>query len=582
MQFQLPANLREQVAVYDPALKAMIQAQKRANSSSKKKSSAPLGLPDSLLPEEVATKEEQIAIAKEINSKPAVDRWHFVSNDSHCYVVYHHESMWIAAWIDKSFDDLSSKESPYVYGLTVAYKAAPSTTSKVRQIRTAGDWQRVFNVDEEMKEVRFGRVQFLIRSKTFTLDDIQNGDDRAGWLGNLNSWGASSREKNHAIRQFQTELGARIPRWDNGNLFDRIADKHKSVSRAIGDRRLQSPYEPGDLTVETLKKWLPENCHWPAISNTPYFRREMQTVCDKVNALFHDKAIIDLDEVKKPYKLFRQQTELATNLLDIYGETASVDHVQKMYEIGKNVTACYLRRQASAWIRANVPITSYVGWHEKHLKTQIALWEENTEARNRSVRRSGTGEPEARFHELRDTFDMIESLWTSQTYYLSCEEREAKSIELEPPSRWRLSEFHDHVSSKLWLYNNKNEDLPQDLFPTPIKIEHLDRRWTFFQPKDIHQLGQWGQAVRNCVGNASGYREGVKKRSHFIILAMIDQRPRFTVQLKVRNGVLEVDQIADVDNRRLDDTDRASYELTFSMALKVRENQLADTAEVQP
>jgi hypothetical protein len=121
--------------------------------------------------------------------------------------------------------------------------------------------------------------------------------------------------------------------------------------------------------------------------------------------------------------------------------------------------------------------------------------------------------------------------------------------------------------------------MPQDLFPAPIKVEHLGSVWTFFQPRDIHQLGQWGQAVRNCVGNASNYREGVKKKTHFIVLAMIDQRPRFTIQAKVSNGVLNVDQIADIGNRRLDDNERSSYELTFAKALILQDQQLLPQAK---
>ena len=66
MQFQLPANLRQQVAVYDPALKAMINAQKAASKPSKK-STTPLGLPDDLFPFEAISKEDQLAIVTRIN-----------------------------------------------------------------------------------------------------------------------------------------------------------------------------------------------------------------------------------------------------------------------------------------------------------------------------------------------------------------------------------------------------------------------------------------------------------------------------------------------------------------------------------
>jgi hypothetical protein len=49
----------------------------------------------------------------------------------------------------------------------------------------------------------------------------------------------------------------------------------------------------------------------------------------------------------------------------------------------------------------------------------------------------------------------------------------------------------------------------------------------------------------------------------------------------VRNGVLEVDQIADIGNRRLDDNERSSYELTFSKALIMQNELLPAKSEVE-
>ena len=47
------------------------------------------------------------------------------------------------------------------------------------------------------------------------------------------------------------------------------------------------------------------------------------------------------------------------------------------------------------------------------------------------------------------------------------------------------------------------------------------------------------------------YADGVKKMKHLIVLTMIDNAPRYTIQLKVDNGVMTVNQIADISNRRL-------------------------------
>jgi hypothetical protein len=169
---------------------------------------------------------------------------------------------------------------------------------------------------------------------------------------------------------------------------------------------------------------------------------------------------------------------------------------------------------------------------------------------------------------------------------------------IDPPKRWRIEEFHDHIQTKAWTIKNPNQELPQDLFPTPIKVldeeqnwtffepkdtdqlSHLfptpnkGQIWTFFQPKDTHQLSQWGQAVRNCVGTADSYANNVKAKKAFIVLCMCNNKPKFTVLLKVSDGVMHVDQIVGLSNARLNDIERNLYENMFSKALQLREEEL--------
>jgi hypothetical protein len=102
-----------------------------------------------------------------------------------------------------------------------------------------------------------------------------------------------------------------------------------------------------------------------------------------------------------------------------------------------------------------------------------------------------------------------------------------------------------------------------------------DSDWTFLQPINTHQLSQWGQAVRNCVGSASQYAENIKKRKHFIVLCMIDGKPTFTIQLDVSMGVMNVKQIAGVANQRLTDEQREQYSQAFKQALQSREKELS-------
>jgi hypothetical protein len=146
--------------------------------------------------------------------------------------------------------------------------------------------------------------------------------------------------------------------------------------------------------------------------------------------------------------------------------------------------------------------------------------------------------------------------------------------EFAPPKRWRIEEFHDYVQAENWKIKNPNQSLPQDLFPAPVKIELGSSKWTFFQPIDTHQLGEWGQAVRNCVGNASGYAEGVRKKQHFIVLCLIDGKPQFTVQLEVNNGSMFVKQIVGLSNSRLSSEQQELYTTAFGQALQARESEL--------
>jgi hypothetical protein len=166
------------------------------------------------------------------------------------------------------------------------------------------------------------------------------------------------------------------------------------------------------------------------------------------------------------------------------------------------------------------------------------------------------------FRELEDTLSMVTTVLEDKG-------------ELAPPKRWRITEFHDYVQAEAWKISNVNEGLPQDLFPAPIKVQHNEQQWTFIQPIDTHQLAAWGQAVRNCVGNATGYAEGVRKKQHFIVLCMIDNKPQFTVQLKVSMGMMTVDQIAGISNARLTEEQRESYTKVFGQALQQREEVLA-------
>ena len=55
---------------------------------------------------------------------------------------------------------------------------------------------------------------------------------------------------------------------------------------------------------------------------------------------------------------------------------------------------------------------------------------------------------------------------------------------------------------------------------------------------------------------------------------MQDNKPLFTVQLKVANGLMSVDQIVGLSNASLSIEDKEQYTKIFAQALKQREEEL--------
>jgi hypothetical protein len=108
MQFSLPSNLKEQLIAYDPKLKALARSSKPKPSKSKK-SQYPLGVPEDLIPEHIVDKEHVIQAVKVINQQEASQRYRCFTNRSYNQdmqsitttkaIVYHFQSMWIAAWL---------------------------------------------------------------------------------------------------------------------------------------------------------------------------------------------------------------------------------------------------------------------------------------------------------------------------------------------------------------------------------------------------------------------------------------------------------------------------------------------------
>ena len=120
-------------------------------------------------------------------------------------------------------------------------------------------------------------------------------------------------------------------------------------------------------------------------------------------------------------------------------------------------------------------------------------------------------------NHLRDTFEQLEKLLK-------------KSVEVSIPKRWRMVEFHDHISH-LYLEHTTN-NVPIKTLIEPKTIDGYIIR----QPKDTLDLVFWGKKVKNCVAS---YEERIGK-GIWIFLIEEDNRPLYTVETDKKFNIKEI------------------------------------------
>jgi hypothetical protein len=580
MEFKLPANLQSKLVAYDPELKALARTER---STTTKKSKYPLGNPPALIPTHIVDDISfQIAVDG-INTNLVPRRFReftrvtAAGNITHA-VLYHYEQCWYAAWLPPE-----DKKDDYVYGYSYAYK---DTATARKTLPT-----QIKHEVEQCNYVPVGKTTFITYTKLITKEDIINGLDRYYWnIPSVRSYTKKSQDMYEPIRRLEKQIEISIPQWeDSRNIFQRIKVKCISDVLVYEDCKLWDTHDkftwlPSAELINLIKSTDKEELSKIMLSghvgnldkykdiihiiDTPYFRKWMQAQCNETIRRFNDPNIKTEKEITQPWnKVFRlfQQIYLVHA---VWGDKCSLDYYQNNIDvlIAVRFIANYHCSRISAvkdWLSTYMPITSLFTMLNKFYDVkQIEVANVSSEQRrlSRSFDRD-CGTYRWTFRELEDTISMLSTV--------------VETKELAPPKRWRIVEFHDHVQAEAWKITNVNQSLPQDLFPEPIKVQHNDQQWTFFQPIDTHQLAAWGQAVRNCVGNATSYADGVRKKQHFIVLCMINNQPQFTVQLKVSTGMMIVDQIAGVSNASLTSEQREDYTQVFGQALQEREKVLA-------
>lgn len=581
MEFRLPTNLQTELIPYDPTLKKLARAEKLANPATKK-SKYPLGNPPLLIPADIIRESLQQEAVDGINASAAPDRHHEfkkpvgnipdVEYVTHA-IMYHFEGVWVAAWLPPK-----GKENDYVYGYTYCFKDTASNRKML--------CHEIKYYLEQYTTTQIARSVYYSRTQLVTKQNIIDGNDAGRWLYSaVGGYSQKSRNITTMAGHFTEALKKTIPTWSDGrSIFDRIKNT-SNLFQLLNDSRdldrnywdkyekdFEQPKQQWAASVTALLHMVDCHANVPHyhqfhpfvrirhILDKPFFRKWIQDKCNDINTKYQDETNDSMAVIRKPWLLIKELVTGIHYVHLIWGDAVPLDYYQTNIDNLMGIKSHNTPSQVTVeWLAKHMPVTSFF---QMCCKYYLERSSEEAAKHHSFYFEQRLGIYQFRFHEWADTCNMLDQILSND-----------KTI--DPPKRWRIAEFHDHVQAEAWKIQNSNHKLPQDLFPTPVKVQHADQGWSFFQPFDTHQLAQWGQAVRNCVGNASSYAEGVRKKQHFIVLCMVDGAPRFTIQLEVNMGLMSVKQIVGLHNSRLSEDDRTLYSDAFRKALQFREEQLS-------
>jgi hypothetical protein len=579
MQFNLPSNLQNAVAAYDPEKKMQRRIAAASTNGPKKKSGYPLGNPFDLIPPEIVDPADLQRVIGTINASNASKRYHsfckikvskdnpFQSTEDVYAFIFHVECLWLAVWLPPE-----NQRTEYLFGYARAFK----NNEKSRNMVPSHVRDKVLECGEI---VTYGKSSMAVERKLVTIEDMQAGySSSVRWPGYSAPWNYEfvgyGHKKTYDMRividKFEKTLTRIVPSWEGCKWYERLLCRNPLEAVGINVSSdlyqfLDLPATGTELSTDILIKIIDfckqkdEKCtsisedtfkeldDIRAIISTPLIKKWIQNKLDKINSDFNDPSCVSKSGITCNWSHLEKCLDNLKYVKSIWHDcpldyySSNIDALSRVYirQIGRNL-------ETKAWLAKHMPVASFFQILKKYLESEQGIHTSS-------------------FHEWNDTVSMLNVILTHADY----------KQDLETPKRWRISEFHDYVQSEAWKLRNEKLALPQDLFPSPIKVETGDGRiWSFFQPIDTHQLAQWGQAVRNCVGNASHYAEEIKKKKHLIVLCNLNRVPTFTIQLKVNDGIMSVVQVVSTSNRRLTEAESADYGKAFQMALLQREAQL--------
>lgn len=599
MLFTLPSTIANQLAVYDPKQRQLIELknnQDNFNCSSESPARYHLGFVPGLIPESIVSNEDQIRAINHIHLQPSKNRFYVFTSSPIANarqlelnqqdleglkvkaILYYLKSRWVAAWFP-----LEDTNAPYVYGIAMAHRDTAKTREALTYLNVPNNGYNLNHPNTINSVIMHNRTRIVVETLHVTEQMI-----KAGWNQTTyelpqvkRHYSRSQKHYPYCISHFERQLLSRIPHWKYAqNPFERLSSSPESLFLEVFSRTLPNTishdlkklHDQEKLTlctdefVNALKQaslGLPQYAAAATIFSLRCMRRYIQEEINQFLNIYFDPTKTCSKECIKPV---RRLGHLFNHVLCICKTWPDIpqDYFREYLETLKHVTnplALTLSwTETQEWLRTYMPVRSYF----LILKKAVEVRKESNKQEDYFLT-DENGVSVIRVRSLSDTFHMIKAI-------LEVNET------LTPPKRWRIHDFHDHVQERSWLVKNENIDLPQDLFPHPIKVTLNNNNWTFIQPRNTHQLAQWGRAVRNCVGSSSSYANSVKKKQSLIVLGMLDSQPLFTVECSIKESNLVVNQIKAIQNRSLTEEQNTAYAQAFQMALQTRHLELLQAA----
>jgi len=245
--------------------------------------------------------------------------------------------------------------------------------------------------------------------------------------------------------------------------------------------------------------------------------------------LIKPEQILSKPSIKKHYGE-KLKTDYPKELID-FEQSILIENVKILQSMWDYISIDLIRNHIDSLEIVSLPIEeAHLEWLKSNIKLESFLNMVSTH-----YNKVGCIEIDS---FIKDTFNQLKKLLE-------------KNVSVKPPKRWRLTEFHDHVSYLYLEHTTQNNVLKTIIEPYSVDD------YTVSQPANSLNIIIWGKKVKNCVAS---YEERIGK-SIWIFFIEKDGVPLYTVETDLSKD-LHIRQIVSQCNGRVDDEGRAlAYKL---------------------